>query len=238
MGPVARRGPRRAHTDARLGHPADGGSTHWLRATITVPEAWRGQPVLLAMDWQGGGQSSLEAILYLDGPALAGIDEFHRAVLLPAEAHTGEHSVPLRCYVPFKQPFGGLTLRLRDDTIFHLGHAICSLTEAVETYRDSDPARHLLLEQINAAYNTLDLREGWWSERFAESARAAFALLTKDEGRRTKEEADRHPSFVLRRLSSDRRCSRPATPTWTPPGSGRSGARARRWRTRWPRRCT
>jgi alpha-mannosidase len=159
------------------GIPADGGSTHWLRANLRVPEAWRGQPVLLALDWQGSGQSSLEAILYLDGQALAGIDEFHRAVLLPAGVHAGEHALLIRCYMPFQQPFGGLTLQLRDDTIFHLGHTMRALLEAAETYRDSDTARHAILEQLNAAYNTLDLREGWHSERFAESARTALAIL-------------------------------------------------------------
>src|SRR5262249_44404662 len=89
------------------GIPANGGSTHWLRASLRVPDAWRGRSVQLALDWEGSGQSSLEAILYLDGQALAGVDEFHRAVLLPAEAHIGEHEVLLRCYVPFQQPFGG-----------------------------------------------------------------------------------------------------------------------------------
>ena len=88
------------------GIPANAGSTHWLRASLRVPEDWRGRPVLLALDWQGSGHSSLEAILYLDGQALAGIDEFHRAVLLPTAMHDGAHEALVRCYVPFPQPFG------------------------------------------------------------------------------------------------------------------------------------
>src|SRR5437773_2563912 len=129
------------------GIPTDGGSTHWLRATLRVPEEWRGEPVLLAMGWNGviqsgleaiaaqegqalarleeyrrqlllqaiahGDQASLEAILYLDGRALAGIDEYHRAVLLPIEAHERAHETLIRCYLPFAQRFGGLSLQLR-----------------------------------------------------------------------------------------------------------------------------
>jgi alpha-mannosidase len=159
------------------GIPADGGSNHWLRAIVRVPPEWQGQPVLVALAWEGSGQSSLEAIAYLDGRALAGLDQFHRAVLLPAAAHDGAHELLIRCYLPFPQNFGGLSLQLRDETIFRLGQMMRALLEAVETYRESDLARHALLDHLNTAYNRLDLREGWQSARFAESARAALELL-------------------------------------------------------------
>jgi alpha-mannosidase len=162
----------------REGIPASGGDTHWLRAAFSIPGDWHGQPVLLGLDWQGRGQSSLEAILYLDRQTLAGVDEFHRAVLLPAETHDGTHEALLRCYVPFEQPFGGLKLCLRDDAIFRLGLTMRALLEAAQTFRDSDPERHALLTQLDAAYNTLDLRKGWQSERFAESARVALEMLS------------------------------------------------------------
>jgi alpha-mannosidase len=51
------------------------------------------------------------------------------------------------------------------------------LLQAVETFPDSSLERHALIERLNRAYNTLDLREGWQSERFAESARAALDEL-------------------------------------------------------------
>src|SRR5437867_9788090 len=60
------------------GIPAEGGSNHWLRTSITVPQEWRDKQVLLALSWEGRAQASLEAIMYLDGKALAGFDEFHR----------------------------------------------------------------------------------------------------------------------------------------------------------------
>jgi alpha-mannosidase len=171
------------------GIPADGGSTHWLRATLRVPQDWRGAQVQLALAWSGQGQASLEAIVYLDGRALAGLDEFHRAILLPAAAHDGAHELRLRCYLPQAQPFGGLRLQLRDPSIFRLGHVMQALLAAVETYRESDTFRHTLLARLNAAYNLLDLRAGWQSPQFARSAGAALDLLMKDESRRTKDEA-------------------------------------------------
>jgi alpha-mannosidase len=113
--------------------------------------------------------------------------------------------------MPFPQPFGGLSLQLRDESIFLLGQVMRAMLDAVETYRDSDPARHALLARLNAAYNVLDLREGWQSERFAESARAALDLLrpATNEQRPTSENTVADSSFVgaryivpLRRSSS------------------------------------
>jgi alpha-mannosidase len=155
----------------------DGGSTHWLHAALRVPRVWQGQQVLLELEWQGSGQASLEAIVYLDHAELAGMDEFHRAVLLPAAAHSGEHTLLLRCTLPYPQPFGGLRLLLRDEHIFHLGQLMRVGLDAVETCQESAPARHAMLARLNEAYNLLDLREGWQSVRFAHSAHAALELL-------------------------------------------------------------
>ncbi len=188
------------------GFAGDGGSNHWLHASLSVPAEWQGaigegQAIpFLAMDWDGHYGSSVEAIAYLDGAVLAGLDEFHRAVLLPAAAHTGAHELLIRCLVPVVQRFGGLSVQLRDQTIFRLGHTMRAQLEAVSTFQESDLARHALIERLNAAYNTLDLREGWGSQRFAESAHAALALLTKDEGRKTK--AERNGTAAVLRPSS------------------------------------
>jgi alpha-mannosidase len=163
--------------DLGWGVPEKGGGTYWLRATLAVPAEWRGRSVWLALDWEERDQASLEAIVYLDGQALSGLDDFHRSVLLPEAAHRGEHELLLRCFVPYHRPFGGLHLRLRDETIFRLGQTMRALCEAVPTYRESDVAGHALLARLNDAYATLDLREGWQSVRFAESAGRALAEL-------------------------------------------------------------
>lgn len=157
--------------------PLDGGSNHWLWGRLCVPAAWRGHDVLLALDWEGQGLASVEAIVYLDGQALAGIDEFHRAVLLPAAVHAGEHDVFVRCYVPRAQRFGGLFLQVRDPTIFHLGHMMQALLGVVESGQEGDASRYAILEYLDRAYALLDLCEGWQSGRFAASAQAAFQLL-------------------------------------------------------------
>ncbi len=162
-----------------MGIPAQGGSIHWLRAQVRVPDEWRGKPVLLTLAWERGAQASLEAIAYFDGTTLAGIDEFHRSVLLPASAHEGTHDVLYRCYLPFPEYFGGFRLQLRDEAVFRLGHMMRTALAAMETYRDADPVRHALLARLNEAYNLLDLRDGWQSPAFANSAREALDYLQK-----------------------------------------------------------
>ncbi len=159
------------------GVPEKGGGTYWLRTSFEVPADWRGRPVRLALDWEDRDQASLEAIVYLDGQALSGLDDFHRSILLPEAAHTGVHQLLLRCFLPYHRPFGGLHLRLRDETIFQLGQTMRAVSEAIPTYRESETTGHALLARLNEAYGTLDLREGWRSERFAASAERALAGL-------------------------------------------------------------
>src|SRR5262249_30899684 len=59
------------------------GSTHWLRAVLQVPEAWRGKSVLLGVISERSDFHGIEATAYLDGEVFAGLDWKHRSVLLP-----------------------------------------------------------------------------------------------------------------------------------------------------------
>lgn len=175
--------------DLGWGVPEKGGGTYWLRAHFMVPAEWRGQAVRLALEWQDRDQASLEAIVYLDGQTLSGLDDWHRSILLPESAHTDTHELLIRCFVPYHRPFGGLYLRLRDEAIFQLGQTMRALCEAIPTYRESDPVGHALLACLNDAYKVLDLRAGWQSERFAESAHRALALLQESLPHRSGESA-------------------------------------------------
>jgi alpha-mannosidase len=162
------------------GMPADGGHNHWLRATLAVPPEWRGKTVRLHMTWEGSGQASVEGILYIAGKAVAGIDEPHNAIVLPAWTHESEHQLLIRAYTPYRHPFGGLSLQLWDEQIFQLATIMFAAFGASETMRDAEPAKHALLERVNTAYNLLDLSEGWQSDVFAESAYGALDYLRRE----------------------------------------------------------
>jgi alpha-mannosidase len=83
----------------------------------------------------------------------------------------------LRCFVAFPQRYDGLRLLLRDNKIFRLGQMLSAMLGAAGTMPDSALERHRLLEALNAAYNMLDLRESWQSDRFARSAHRALDYL-------------------------------------------------------------
>jgi alpha-mannosidase len=159
------------------------GETVWLRTEVSAPESWHNTHVLLHLSWEGRGLESVEAIAYLDGQALAGLDEFHRRVLLPPETHDGHaHSLLIRCFTPQTQPFGGLSLQQRDPAIFELHQLMATLLDVSTQYPESDPTRHTIEARLNQAYHRLDLREGWESDRFAASACEALETLRRDLG--------------------------------------------------------
>lgn len=154
-----------------------GGSTHWLSFRLEVPPPWRGRSVHLTLGWVGNRLDQVESIVYLDGAALAGLDWGHRTTLLPPETHERGGALLIRCAVAFPRPFGGVELQLRDEAIFRLGHTMRALLDAARTMATDLPVRHRLLGALGRAYQALDLREGWQSERFAASATAALDEL-------------------------------------------------------------
>src|SRR5947209_17143505 len=83
----------------------------------------------------------------------------------------------LQVYTGIPLPFGGLTLRQRLPVNWHLSQLMHTLLEATLTLNENNPARHALLAHLNTAYNMLDLREGWLSQRFTDSAQAAYDYL-------------------------------------------------------------
>ncbi|MEO8286085.1 MAG: alpha-mannosidase [Chloroflexota bacterium] len=169
--------PYAAEVSVGWGIPTSGGGNHWLMATVQVPEQWRGKQVLAELLWEKGQHTRVEGIAYLDGQALSGVDHFHLAAVLPTSAHTGTHELLLRLYVPYAIPFDGLRLVLRDEGIFRFGQRFAAMLDAIPTYLESAPERLALTHTLNNAYNMLDLREGWQSERFAASAYAALDFL-------------------------------------------------------------
>ncbi|HTY71675.1 MAG TPA: glycoside hydrolase family 38 C-terminal domain-containing protein [Actinomycetes bacterium] len=168
----------REHPLVLWGYPADGGSVSWLRTRFVVPPGWVGEDVLLALDDPRGGPAiGYEGLLHLDGAVLAGLDEFHRQVLLPERARSGPHDVLARCTVAARRPFAGIELRRRDPAVWRLGLLVRTLLGAIDVWDENDVELHRVVAALDQAYRALDLREGWHSERFRASAAAALPRL-------------------------------------------------------------
>lgn len=156
--------------------------TSWLMTSLQAPASLQGLPLVLQLHWNISGDDSLllqlEATVFLDGHAIGAFDWRHPVLLLPEEAGDGQsHTLMLQVYTSIPMPFGGLTLRPRHLLSWQLSHFMQTLLEVSLTLNEHDPARYALLTRLNTAYNMLDLREGWQSERFTDSAQAASAYL-------------------------------------------------------------
>ena len=159
--------------------------TSWLMTPLQAPASMQGLPLVLQLYWDTPGDDSLllrlEATVFLDGRAIGAFDWKHPVLLLPEEACDGRsHTLMLQVYTSVPLPFGGLTLRPRRMVNWRLYHLMQTLLEVHLALNEGDPARNALLARLDAAYNMLDLREGWQGERFADSAQAAYEYLLKE----------------------------------------------------------
>ena len=156
--------------------------TSWLMTSLQAPASMQGLPLVLQLHWNTPGDDSLllqlEATVFLDGHAIGAFDWQHPVLLLPEEAGDGQsHTLMLQVYTSIPMPFGGLTLQPRHLLSWQLSHFMQTLLDVSLSLNEHDPARNALLTRLNTAYNMLDLREGWQSERFTDSAQAASEYL-------------------------------------------------------------
>jgi alpha-mannosidase len=157
-------------------------STSWLRTVLCAPNTMRGKPLVLQLHWDRRDHDDLlvrlEATVWLDGRVCGALDWRHPVLLLPPQAADGEeHILFLQVYTRKTQPFGGLTVHVRHIVHWQLYHLMQTVLDVTLSLHEGEPARHAMLERLNTAYTLLDLREGWHSERFISSAKAAYAYL-------------------------------------------------------------
>jgi len=167
------------------------GLTHgtcWLQAELAPHHYVGDQTPVLQLPWDQGGDDSLlrrlEATVFLDGEAIGSFDWRHPLLALPINSSAGQmlqqhrpHRLTLQVYTRHPMPFGGLSLLTRYDQLYRLYETMQTLLDVYLALNQDEPARHRLLEALNGAYNLLDLREGWQSERLRRSVPRAQKLL-------------------------------------------------------------
>lgn len=162
--------------------------TCWLQAELTPHRYIQDQAPVLQLLWDQGGDDSLlrrlEATVFLDGKAIGAFDWRHPLLALPINSSAGQilqqnrpHRLTLQVYTRHPMPFGGLSLLTRYDSMYRLYETMQTLLDVSLALSEDEPARHRLLEALNGAYNLLDLREGWQSERLRRSMPQALTLL-------------------------------------------------------------
>lgn len=157
-------------------------ATTWLQTSVQAPDSWQGQALVLQLHWPQSEEDSLllrlEATAFLDGQAIGAFDWRHRQLLLPELVGDGqEHRLAIQVYTYIPLFFEGLTLHARNETVWQLYHTMHTVFEAALSLDENDLVHHTLIERLNQAHTLLDLREGYASARFIQSAREALKLL-------------------------------------------------------------
>lgn len=164
-------------------------NTCWLQATLAPYTYEPDKTPVLQLHWDQGPHDSLlrnlEATVFLDGQAIGAFDWRHPLLALPAvssAAHIWQrnhsHRLTIQVYTRQPIPFEGLFVRTRHEPVYHLYEMAQTLLDVCLTLNEHELVRQRLLTAINAAYNVLDLREGWHSERLRASIPQAFHILT------------------------------------------------------------
>ncbi len=156
--------------------------TSWLMTHLRIPQSMQELPLILQLHSDASEVDPflliLEATVFLDGRAAGAIDRHHPGLLLDKEAYDGQmHTLMLQVCTDSPLHFGGLTLRPRYMAHWQLYNLMQTLLDVCLTLNEDSLTFHALLARLNTAYNMLDLREGWQSKRFIDSARSAYDYL-------------------------------------------------------------
>ncbi|MCC7358222.1 MAG: alpha-mannosidase [Anaerolineales bacterium] len=156
----------------------------WFRTSVSVPEAWRGGKVQLRFvpGPADGGESTAEAMLYVDGAPLQGLDVWHETVWLPPELKERPTlSLAVRAWSgswhpPARRTFQVAQLELVDEATEAFYHLANTLHQTLGVLSPNDLRRELLLNALQAAFLKLDFTERR-SAAFYASVSEAHAYL-------------------------------------------------------------
>lgn len=162
--------------------------TCWLQTILPAHTYVPDQTPVLQLLWEQEAEDTLlrllEATVFLDGVAVGGFDWRHRQIALPRDSSAGQilqsgrpHRLTIQVYTREPMPFAGLLLRTRHEQVYTLYETMQTWLDASLALDEDEPARLHLLELLNQAYNLLDLREGWSSQRLRASVQRALPLL-------------------------------------------------------------
>lgn len=157
----------------------------WFWAELRIPSEWAGQRVAASISLSHPMiPLHSEAMAYLNGVAVQGIDRNHKELLLADPAQGGE-AFDLRLHawctmnrwttnLPFEQLFWGVELVTVDVPTRRLFHTAEAALDAARHMNEDEPARGAILDALDEALQLLDFRVGG---DFYGSVPAALAAL-------------------------------------------------------------
>jgi alpha-mannosidase len=162
----------------------------WFRARIQIPAGWENERLYLYFlaGPRDDGESTAEALLYVNGQPIQGIDVWHPdAWLSPAVLQHGEIQVALRAWsgvlnVPARRHFKQAQLIRVDPHAEQLAYITDTLVRTLKGMSETDLRRVQMLDTLNQAYLMIDFSKPG-SEQFYESIAASHDFLKKEMAR-------------------------------------------------------
>lgn len=160
----------------------------WVCADITLPEDWKGKPVLGIFNFGetgGGNNSHFESLLFLNDQPYQGIDSNHQEVFFDTDRCGTEFSVNLRLWSGL--PGGGKTVAIEhtfcradlaclDTTTDKLYYLTKNVWETIRLLEETNPNKTWLLNVLVNCFKKVDFSYPG-SEEFYTSAAAAYTYL-------------------------------------------------------------
>lgn len=162
----------------------------WLSTIINIPREWSNKSIVGQFNFGkggGGNTSGFEALLFLNGEVLQGVDTNHQEVFLPAELAGNEVALDFRLWSGLEG--GGKPLnqehRIRTAEVAWLDEAVDQLyydakaaLGTVDVLVESQPERAELLKGLNHAFDYIDWSKPG-SDAFYDSVYEAGNVLSQ-----------------------------------------------------------
>jgi alpha-mannosidase len=165
-----------------------------LRSRFTVPRGWRNPALHLPLGTAGDIFTHPEALLYIDGRAVASADRYHHTIDLDTALADGQpHDLLLHGWTGLTDwppdPGDRSRLFMRECAVIDIDRALQgfltlagSALELSKELHDDRPEKHGILSALDAAFLALDTRDPM-GEAFRASVAEATARLTEGLGR-------------------------------------------------------
>ncbi len=156
----------------------------WFCAQVTLPAGWERERVYLRllMGPRDEGESTAEALLYLNGEILQGLDVWHTEAWLPPDLlatkklHIAIHAWSGVYAVPRLRHFHTAQLIRVDADAENLYYLSDTLLRAIQSLDQNDLRRHQILSGLHEAYLRIDFRRVG-SDEFYLSIRDALGVV-------------------------------------------------------------
>ena len=138
----------------------------WFAAEVEVPEAARGQVLVLKFtsQWQDRpGSTDPQCLAYLDGKIAQALDGNHTELVIERNAKPGnKHTLLVNAFTFFDRPLVGFTVDfyVRNERAEKLYYDLQTPLDVAIRLQQQDPRRHAILAIVERALRALDRRDG------------------------------------------------------------------------------